>query len=314
MAKKIVSLDYYPKGSPIKQYEGSGQTYTQGEVDALSAQLQTQKQEFKNLSTENLWGGYENQMRNLENVYEDVTIPQEAYNLKRRQREQSLATSLQAFKESGFGAGGAQLIANTAQRGAAEDTAQISENIYKNELLGAGEASRLQILEAQGETEAQKMRIQGAVDSRNLGFQKQQALMSLTAGEMASIREADAYKSANRGKIICNELYNQGYLSEDIWDADEKFGEKIRKEDPKLLFGYHIWAIYVVNFMKAYPQYTKYVYMLTRPWTEYMANEMGVIKKNTIIGKISNWVGTQFSYYVANRVMRKNKGLNLVKK
>ena len=311
MGKKIISLEYYPKGSPIKQARRPQEI---SEADKLSGQLARQKRDFMAMDTSNLWANWENQMTNIENVYEDVTIPQEAYDLKRRQREQSLATSLQAFQESGFGGGAAQLVANAAQRGAAEDTAQISQDIYKNELLKAGEASKLEILERQGETEAQKLRMQGAVDARNLGFQKQQALMSLTAGELSSIREAEAYKNANSGKIICNELYNQGYLSEDIWDADERFGEKIRKEDPKLLFGYHIWAIYVVKFMQKYPQYTKYVYMLTKPWTEHMANEMGVIKKKTVIGRISHWIGTQYSYYVANRVMRKNKGLNLVKK
>ena len=43
-----------------------------------------------------------------------------------------------------------------------------------------------------------------------------------------------------------------------------------------------------------------------------MAYMMGVSKKKTLIGKFSHWLGTKVSYFVANRVMRKNKNIKLV--
>ena len=78
-----------------------------------------------------------------------------------------------------------------------------------------------------------------------------------------------------------------------------------------MLFGYHIWALYIVDFMKKYPQYTKYVYWFTKPWTEYMANEMGVTSKRNITGEISMWLGGKFSLFVASRAL-KNEKLKLI--
>ena len=83
MGKKIISLEYYPKGSPIKQ---SDYNTRRNEIDQLSGQLARQKRDFMGMDTSNLWAGWQNQMQNIENVYEDVTIPQGAYDLKRRQR------------------------------------------------------------------------------------------------------------------------------------------------------------------------------------------------------------------------------------
>ena len=311
MGKKIISLEYYPKGSPIKQYQTqvSGSSISrpparQTEIDQLSGQLARQKRDFMGMDTSNLWAGWQNQMQNIENVYEDVTIPQEAYDLKRRQREQSLATSLQAFQESGFGAGAAQLVANAAQRGAAEDTAQISQDIYKNELLKAGEASKLEILERQGETEAQKMRMQGAVDARNLGFQKQQALMSLTAGELASAREADAYKSANSGKVICTELCEQGYLPKEVLDLDHKHSDK--HVDIASRVGYWKWAKYVVNAMKKSKIITHLVKPIGMSWAYEMAHrEEPENYKSNLLGKLVIAIGVPICRYIGKKELAK---------
>ena len=100
------------------------------------------------------------------------------------------------------------------------------------------------------------------------------------------------------GKIICNELYRQGYLSEEMWDADERYGDMMFESDPKLVVGYQMWARSVVKFMRENPQNTKLAYKLFKPWTEYMAYKMGVVEKPTIMGRLTNWIGTQLSYMV----------------
>ena len=101
-------------------------------------------------------------------------------------------------------------------------------------------------------------------------------------------------------KIICNELYRQGYLSEQMWDADERYGEMMFEQDPKLVIGYQMWARRVVKFMKENPNNTKMAYWLFKPWTEYMGYKMGVVEKPTLRGRFTNWIGTQFSYAVFN--------------
>jgi len=100
------------------------------------------------------------------------------------------------------------------------------------------------------------------------------------------------------GKIICNELYRQGYLSEELWNADEKYGEMLFENDPKAIIGYQMWARKVVKYMRKNPKNTKLAYWVFKPWTEYMGYKMGVVEKPTLRGRLTNWIGTQFSYMV----------------
>ena len=104
--------------------------------------------------------------------------------------------------------------------------------------------------------------------------------------------------SGSGRKIICNELYRQGFLSEDLWNADERYGDMMFESDPKLVIGYQMWARSVVKFMRENPQNTKLAYKLFKPWTEYMGYKMGVVEKPTLMGRLTNWIGTQFSYMV----------------
>ena len=98
-------------------------------------------------------------------------------------------------------------------------------------------------------------------------------------------------------KIICNELYKQGYLSEEMWDADERYGDMMFDKDPALMIGYQMWARYVIKYMRRNPQHTKYLYnVIFKPWTEYMGYEMGVLTKQNYIGKIMHKIGSLPTY------------------
>jgi hypothetical protein len=99
-------------------------------------------------------------------------------------------------------------------------------------------------------------------------------------------------------KIICNELYQQGYLPEHIWDADERWGDKTFITDPKLVIGYQMWARKVVEYMRRKPQHTPIIYFLCKPWTEWMAYDLGVLPKNNLKGQLTQFVGRYFSYAV----------------
>jgi hypothetical protein len=102
------------------------------------------------------------------------------------------------------------------------------------------------------------------------------------------------------GKIICNELYRQGFLTEELWNADERYGEMMFETDPKLVIGYQMWARSVVKYMRKNPNNTKMAYWLFKSWTEYMGYKMGVVEKPTLRGRFTNWIGSQFSYAVFN--------------
>lgn len=111
--------------------------------------------------------------------------------------------------------------------------------------------------------------------------------------------------TAKQKKIICNELYNQGFLPEHIWKADERYGNMMFETHPTLVLGYMMWAKNVVKFMKENPKYSKWIYKVVKPWTEHMAYEMGELPKDNFIGKIIHNVGKQYCYYVYNKTMSK---------
>jgi hypothetical protein len=111
--------------------------------------------------------------------------------------------------------------------------------------------------------------------------------------------------TAKQKKIICNELYNQGFLPQHIWKADERYGNMMFKTHPTLVLGYMMWAKNVVKFMKEKPKYSKWIYKVVKPWTEHMAYEMGELPNDNFIGKIIHNVGKQYCYYVYNKTMSK---------
>ena len=59
-----------------------------------------------------------------------------------------------------------------------------------------------------------------------------------------------------------------------------------------------MWARYVVKFMRENKQYSKYAYWIFKPWTEFMGYEMGIVKKQNHIGKLTNFIGKYVSYLV----------------
>jgi DNA repair exonuclease SbcCD ATPase subunit len=125
-----------------------------------------------------------------------------------------------------------------------------------------------------------------------------QAQLQAQSQQIQSQSQQVANLQKNQKKIICNELYRQGYLPQLLWDADERYGDMMFEKNPRLVIGYQMWARYVVKFMKENPQYTKYTYKFFKPWTEFMGYEMGIVKKQNLLGKLTNFIGTGLSYLV----------------
>jgi hypothetical protein len=146
----------------------------------------------------------------------------------------------------------------------------------------------------------------------NLGNTINQLNTQLNANQTQLIAANQQLTNATtkKKKIICNELYNQGYLPQHIWNADEIYGEMMYEKDPRLVLGYMMWAKDVVKYMKAKPQNTKWIYMMVKPWTEHMAYEVGTLPKDNWIGKIIHNVGKQYCYYVYDKQMSKRNKLS----
>jgi hypothetical protein len=111
-------------------------------------------------------------------------------------------------------------------------------------------------------------------------------------------------------KIICTKLYELGLLSKKIFQADQKFGKILAKQNPEVYDGYIAWAKTVVDWMEGKgPQCMfwikdkkkrnkkqkelsiKWARDIATPWAKHMAFLMGVEKKDNLAGKIIMTLG-----------------------
>jgi hypothetical protein len=184
---------------------------------------------------------------------------------------------------------------------AAQKTALLKQIDTLNNLVQAAGASlesvQSTIINTQRDlTNSQQLLAQAQIENSNAQARASAAQSARIQSELANTR---------RKKIICNELYNQGYLPEHIWNADERYGNMMFDKDPTLVLGYMMWARDVVKFMKEKPKYNKWIYTVVKPWSEHMAYEMGELPNDNFIGKIIHNVGKHYSYYVYNQTMSK---------
>ena len=95
-------------------------------------------------------------------------------------------------------------------------------------------------------------------------------------------------------KIICTKLHELGLMSQEIFEADQKFGEELKVSNPDVYNGYISWAQIVVDWMEGngpcHPilfwirdkekrrEFTKkiaidWAYKIASPWAEWMAGK-----------------------------------------
>ena len=114
---------------------------------------------------------------------------------------------------------------------------------------------------------------------------------------------ADGYCVHNK-KIICTKLFELGYLPQEVYTADQKFGEWLRENDPYAYFGYIKWASVVVEWMeKEGPQCMFWIRdkkvrgekqkalaiswakRIATPWAQHMAYRMGTLPEDSKAGR-----------------------------
>ena len=116
---------------------------------------------------------------------------------------------------------------------------------------------------------------------------------------------ADRYCVHNKPKIICTKLFELGYLPQEVYTADQKFGEWLRENDPYAYFGYVKWASVVVEWMdKEGPQCMFWIRdkkargekqkalaiswakRIATPWAQHMAYRMGTLPEDSKAGRM----------------------------
>ena len=145
-------------------------------------EMERMKQAYASISTDNPF-------LNMENVYEDLTVNQQAAQFQAQQFQQSQANILNNLRGAAGGSGIGALAQSLAQQGqlaAQRSSADIASQENRLQQLRAGEASRIQGLEREGELKSREMRLQRASD-----------LYGVAAEERAAYRDnaADARKA-----------------------------------------------------------------------------------------------------------------------
>jgi len=190
-------------------------------------------------------------------------------------------------------------LQNSIQKATAESIQRVSLSARNTSLLQENALLGEQLTSAQ----AQIVNLNQTINQINTQLNTNQTQLIAANQQLTNA-------TTKKKKIICNELYNQGFLPQHIWKADEIYGEMMYDKDPRLVLGYMMWARNVVKYMKAKPQNTKWIYMMVKPWTEHMAYEVGTLPKDNWIGKLIHSVGKQYCYYVYDKQMSKRNKLS----
>ena len=190
-------------------------------------------------------------------------------------------------------------LQNSIQKATAESIQRVSLSARNTSLLQENALLGEQLTSAQ----AQIVNLNQTINQINTQLNTNQTQLIAANQQLTNA-------TTKKKKIICNELYNQGFLPQQIWNADEIYGEMMYEKDPRLVLGYMMWARNVVKYMKAKPQNTKWIYKMVKPWTEHMAYEVGTLPNDNWIGKLIHSIGKQYCYYVYDKQMSKRNKLS----
>ena len=126
--------------------------------------------------------------------------------------------------------------------------------------------------------------------------------------------------------IICTKLHELGYLSDEIYRADERFGNWLRQTDPNAYYGYLKWARVVVDWMsnegpqcmfwirdkklrneRQREMATRWARKIATPWAEHMAYKMGVLEQDNRAGRYIMNIGITVSRLIGRFVKHTNQ-------
>jgi len=175
------------------------------EQNAAREQMQDRMTEYENLDTSNLKANVQNQFTNMENTYEDMTVNQQQAQFEAQQGAQQRANIMSNMAGAAGGSGIAalaQAMANQGQLATQRASASIGMQEARIQQLRAGEASRLQTQERQGEVYAQGQRLQGAETARGLEYSKTGTLLGMSQQRLGAANQARAQAKAQQMSAI----------------------------------------------------------------------------------------------------------------
>jgi hypothetical protein len=123
--------------------------------------------------------------------------------------------------------------------------------------------------------------------------------------------------ACNCSKIICAKLYDFGLMDQNIWAADQAYGQWLRKKDRRVYRGYVRWARIVTAWMDGKgPVYMPWIVdadkrsaaqktaitdmaiKIGTPWSEHMAYLMGALPEDNVQGRFLMEIGKPICRFV----------------
>lgn len=114
--------------------------------------------------------------------------------------------------------------------------------------------------------------------------------------------------SSGEGSVLCSLLYKRGYLSKEVWEQDEAFGNLVGAD---VLNGYHSWALPMAAWIEKESLLSKiwfYAWVLpfTKCWAQHIAHKMDCRNhKDNKIGKLMLTLGIPLCKFIG-KFKRKN--------
>jgi predicted nucleic acid-binding Zn-ribbon protein len=195
-----------------------------------------------------------------------------------------------------------QELQNSIQRATAESIQRVSAYARNESLKGQVTQYEEQVATATKQINS----LNGAIIQQNGVIQAKDSSLDKLNRDNSQLQTNLIQLKSNK-KIICDMLYRQGFIPEHIWAADEAFGSMMLETNRPVAMGYLMWGQVVVNYFTKNPQYSKYLYVAVKPWSEHMAHMMGVLPNDNLIGKGLHFIGCQYSLFVYNVVKLKRK-------
>ena len=120
-----------------------------------------------------------------------------------------------------------------------------------------------------------------------------------------------AQSSGGGGTVICTELYQQGLMDQQTFEADQKFGKLVSQHNPYVMIGYWTLAVPVVKLMRKSYAVTKLVNLFAAPWAKEMASRVNPSLPGDRFGAVIMFVGVGLCGFLGRiRVRIKAYGTN----
>ena len=110
--------------------------------------------------------------------------------------------------------------------------------------------------------------------------------------------------------VLCTAYCNLGYLPDEIWMLDKRYGVRLKRSCPELLDGYRMWASPVARFIQRNGILSKalraMLWPIVRAWAEQMAHEMRPKKHaGNLFGKFIMAVGEPLSLAIGKTFIKR---------